>query len=187
MANRKYTTDQVQRRRAAVLDLWIKGHGVEQIRRAIGVKFASTVSDDLRIMLPGRELRRKRVTSLTRPEPEPVNWLDPPPLPPSDERVIRAVRGFLAEIKGMNYRNVLAHEAISSLVNGNPHRVEEIRKLGYDLEAAASAIIAIAVDPGYRDVMATTAAGRDDLRNVNGLTVHDVAAVKLAADPKERT
>jgi hypothetical protein len=171
----RYSKAQLIRRRQAVLRLYIAGWSVTQIRDALGLKVASTVTEDLRKMYPDREFRRGRKKGV----PDSVNWKDEPEPTAMNDVVLRTVRGFLSEMASQNYRNALAWAVTQAKREGARQWLTEAEHLTADLEKVTQALRSILGDPDYRRQMAKTEAGRDDLRSetllVNeGLVIHAI-------------
>jgi len=162
MSNRgRYTKEQIQRRRDAAARLWQEGYNPTQIREALGVTHASTVINDLDYMIPGREKNRRN--KFKKAVPALVDWESAPAPVRGDDQVLRLMRSFIADVKALNFRNTVAHEIIAAESRGDTARISEIARLAHDLDSVSQAMLFIVADSQYREKMATTVAGRDDL------------------------
>jgi hypothetical protein len=176
--SRRFTPEQVRRRRDAVYDLYVNGGwGITQIQEALGLKSATTVSEDLRAVYPPGD---RSGTSYRRPKrpgkPPRVDWLSDPP-GDMRESVLPLVRGFLSDLQAQNYRNALAWAVAQAEAEGAASWLVSARQLASGLQAAAQAVAAILDDPAYRKDMATTAAGRDDLRRPAAVRTDETAVI----------
>jgi hypothetical protein len=158
---RRTTPAQIERRRDAVVHLAVLGFGVRQIAEALNSQ-ASTISADLSARWPERDLH----TRARKNAPVPViDWRSEPDTPVADT-VTPAVLSFTSALRGMNYRNAFAH-AVAEADARNPKVLTGMRDAVAELTAYAGAMTRILDDAEYRHTMASSNAGRDDLRKQN--------------------
>jgi len=166
------TPEQIARRRDAALKLYKNGYSVMQIVRALDTD-NGTVSKDLDVVFPNRPKRVVGKLSL-KPEPEPIDWRTDPVLENLGETVTRSIKSFLAEMKGVNYRNAFAH-AVDEARNTNARAwITEARSLAGQLIAVGEQLRMILENDQHRAQMATTVAGRDDMRFSNDAALEDL-------------
>jgi hypothetical protein len=157
------TVPQLQRRREAALRYYLDGYSIKQIAVALGVASSTTVSEDLKTIYPGRILNRRTKRD---DEPAPVDWrAQPPPEPGATDPLLRLVRGFVADMRGINYRNALAHAVAEAHAQGAESWLAGAQSLASELAQVSYQVDRILSDPEHCQLMATTSAGRDDLNH----------------------
>ena len=148
------TPVQAARRDDKVLEYWLAGYGQFQIARALEVEPTSIV-DILDRVMPGRprNVRQRRMD-----DPKPFDWRAEPE-PELGGEVMGTVASFVSSMKGINYRNQFAH----AVREATPEWLAGVQRVLDGLAEVSESLELILADPDYREEVATTSAGRDDL------------------------
>jgi hypothetical protein len=148
------TPAEAARRDDKVLEYWLAGYSQQQIARALDMEPTGVVVTLDRVA-PGRprNVRQRRMD-----DPKPYDW-HVEPEPEVGGEVLSVITSFVTAMKGINYRNQFAHAARE----GTPQWVAGSQRVLSELQDVAGSLQRILDDPAYREEVARTSAGRDDL------------------------
>jgi hypothetical protein len=167
MPSARRSRKEIARRREIVARLWGEGYTLAQIARAVGVG-AGVVARDVDTTHPERPRPGIR-TAPVKPDPPRETWISEQIIPALVEngstaradRVTNLLRTTHRQLVNLNYRNAFANTAIRMEEDHYWPRLS--REALDDLEHDLAVLRRIRDDRDFRERMASTADGRDDL------------------------